>query len=56
MGYGAVNTKYYWHYSMNSSKLIDCIYYASDNESVVCADDTFKLEEGVTYQFLIKLK
>ena len=43
-------------YSMNSSKLIDCIYYASDNESVVCADDTFKLEEGVTYQFLIKLK
>ena len=42
-------------YSMNSSKLIDCIYYASDNESVVCADDTFKLEEGVTYQFLIKL-
>ena len=43
-------------YSMNSSKLIDCIYYASDNEAVVCADDTFKLEEGVTYQFLIKLK
>ena len=43
-------------YSMNSSKLIDCMYYASDNEAVVCADDTFKLEEGVTYQFLIKLK
>ena len=43
-------------YSMNSSKLIDCMYYASDSEAVVCADDTFKLEEGVTYQFLIKLK
>lgn len=43
-------------YSMNSSKLIDCMYYASDNEAVVCAGDTFKLEEGVTYQFLIKLK
>ena len=43
-------------YSMNSSKLIDCMYYASENEAVVCADDTFKLEEGVTYQFLIKLK
>ena len=43
-------------YSMNSSKLIDCMYYASDNEYVVCAGDTFKLEEGVTYQFLIKLK
>ena len=43
-------------YSMNSSKLIDCMYYAADNEAVVCADDTFKLEEGVTYQFLIKLK
>ena len=43
-------------YSMNSSKLIDCMYYASDNKAVVCADDTFKLEEGVTYQFLIKLK
>ena len=43
-------------YSMNSSKLIDCMYYASDNEAVVCAGDTFKLEEGITYQFLIKLK
>lgn len=43
-------------YSMNSSKLIDCMYYASDNEAVACAGDTFKLEEGVTYQFLIKLK
>ena len=43
-------------YSMNSSKLIDCMYYASDNEAVVCVGDTFKLEEGVTYQFLIKLK
>ena len=43
-------------YSMNSSKLIDCMYYAAENEAVVCADDTFKLEEGVTYQFLIKLK
>ena len=35
-------------YSMNSSKLIDCMYYASDNEAVVCVGDTFKLEEGVT--------
>ena len=43
-------------YAMNSDKLIKNIYYCSDESEVVCAEDTFQLQEGVTYLFLIELK
>ena len=43
-------------YTMNSNKLIKNIYYISEEGKVVCAEDAFQLQEGVTYQFLIELK
>ena len=43
-------------YTMNSNKLIKNIYYISEEGEVVCAEDAFQLQEGVTYQFLIGLK
>lgn len=43
-------------YTMNSNKLIKNIYYISEEGEVVCAEDAFQLQEGVTYQFLIELK
>ena len=43
-------------YAMNSDKLIESIYYVSDAGEVTCAEDAFQLQEGTTYQFLIKLK
>ena len=43
-------------YAMNSNKLIKNIYYISEEGEVVCAEDVFQLQEGVTYQFLIELK
>ena len=41
---------------MNSNKLIKNIYYISEEGEVVCAEDAFQLQKGVTYQFLIELK
>lgn len=43
-------------YSMNSDKIIESMYYAAGDDNVVCAGETFRLQQGVTYQFLIKLK
>ena len=43
-------------YAMNSNKMIENIYYVSDDGQVVCAEDAFQLQEGRTYQFLIELK
>ena len=43
-------------YTMNSNKLIKNIYCISEEGEVVCAEDAFQLQEGVTYQFLIELK
>ena len=43
-------------YAMNSDKLIKNIYYISEEGEVVCAEDAFQLQKGVTYQFLIELK
>ena len=43
-------------YSMNSDKIIESMYYSCNDDDVICADDTFRLQQGVTYKFLIKLK
>lgn len=43
-------------YAMNSNTIIDKIYYAFDDNEVVCAEDAFDLQQGVMYKFLIKLK
>lgn len=43
-------------YAMNSDTTIAEIYYASDDSEVMCAEDAFDLQQGVTYQFLIRLK
>ena len=42
-------------YAMNSDKSIEEIYYAADGGEVVCAEDILKLQQGISYQFLIKL-
>ena len=42
-------------YAMNSDKSIEEIYYAADGGEVVCAKDILKLQQGISYQFLIKL-
>ena len=43
-------------YAMNSDKPIEAMYYAAEDEEVICAEDAFELQEDVTYRFLIKLK
>ena len=42
-------------YAMNSDKSIEEIYYAAEGGEVVCAEDILKLQQGISYQFLIKL-
>ena len=42
-------------YAMNSDKSIEEIYYAADGGEVVCAEDILKLQQRISYQFLIKL-
>ena len=42
-------------YAMNSDKSIEEIYYVADDGEVVCAEDILKLQQGISYQFLIKL-
>ena len=42
-------------YAMNSDKSIEEIYYAADGGEVVCAEDILELQQGISYQFLIKL-
>ena len=43
-------------YAMNCDREIETIYYASADGEMTCAEDAFQLQEGETYQFLIKLK
>ena len=42
-------------YAMNSDKSIEEIYYVADDGEVVRAEDLLKLQQGISYQFLIKL-
>ena len=42
-------------YAMNCDKAITAIYYAADGEEAVCAESNFELQQGITYNFLIKL-
>lgn len=42
-------------YAMNCDKAIAAIYYAADGEEAVCAENNFELQQGITYNFLIKL-
>ena len=42
-------------YAMNCDKVIAAIYYAADGEEAVCAENNFELQQGITYNFLIKL-
>lgn len=41
-------------YAMNSDKSIEEIYYVADDGEVVRAEDILKLQQGISYQFLIK--
>ena len=43
-------------YAMNRNKMIENIYYASDDGEIISAEDAFRLQQGMTYKFLIKLK
>ena len=42
-------------YAMNSDKSIEEIYSVADDGEVVRAEDILKLQQGISYQFLIKL-
>ena len=42
-------------YAMNSDKSIEEIYYVADDGEVVRAEDILKLQQWISYQFLIKL-
>ena len=42
-------------YAMNSDKSIEEIYYVAEDGEVVRAEDILKLQQGISYQFLIKL-
>lgn len=43
-------------YAMNCDKGIEKIYYVSDDGELTCAEDSFQLQAGEKYTFLIKLK
>ena len=42
-------------YAMNCDKAIAAIYYGADGEEAVCVENNFELQQGITYNFLIKL-
>lgn len=42
-------------YALNSSKMVESIYYAPDDGEIVCTEDIFNLHQGIPYNFLIKL-
>lgn len=42
-------------YAMNCDKAIAAIYYAADGEEAVCTENNFELQQGITYNFLIKM-
>lgn len=42
-------------YAMNCDKAIAAIYYAADGEEAVCIENNFELQQGITYNFLIKM-
>lgn len=43
-------------YAMNCDKGIEKIYYVSDDGDLTCAEDSFQLQAGEKYTFLIKLQ
>lgn len=43
-------------YAMNCDKGIEKIYYVSDDGDLTCAEDSFQLQTGEKYTFLIKLQ
>lgn len=43
-------------YAMNCDKGIEKIYYVSDDGDLTCAEDSFQLQAGEKYMFLIKLQ
>ena len=43
-------------YAMNCDKGIEKIYYVSDDGNLTCAEDSFQLQAGEKYTFLIKLQ
>lgn len=43
-------------YAMNFDKGIEKIYYVSDDGDLTCAEDSFQLQAGEKYTFLIKLQ
>lgn len=43
-------------YAMNCDKGIEKIYYVSDDGDLICAEDSFQLQAGEKYTFLIKLQ
>lgn len=43
-------------YPMNCDKGIEKIYYVSDDGDLTCAEDSFQLQAGEKYTFLIKLQ
>ena len=43
-------------YTMNCDKGIEKIYYVSDDGDLTCAEDSFQLQAGEKYTFLIKLQ
>lgn len=42
-------------YAMNCDKAIAAIYYAAAGEEAVCTENNFELQQGITYNFLIKM-
>ena len=42
-------------YALNSSKMVESIYYAPDDGEIVCTEDILNLHQGIPYNFLIKL-
>ena len=43
-------------YAMNCDKGIEKIYYVSDDGDLTCAEDSFQLQAGEKYTFMIKLQ
>lgn len=55
MDYGSVYSGYYRSLCLNSSKMVESIYYAPDDGEIVCTEDILNLHQGIPYNFLIKL-
>ena len=55
MDYGSVYSGITGRYALNSSKMVESIYYAPDDGEIVCTEDILNLHQGIPYNFLIKL-